>query len=459
MSQNYLPARHPTFTYHSFFLQWVKQNLHLNFNFSLENGPHFTHQVIFPHLNRAHFDQQPPELINNLTFHLGLIELFSYWKLAASPLIKITCGHLTSKQTQFWHHLLINGMSEYFYRHQLDFTSPNFVTIKSSGPQFTPLSATKFHSSRSLALNLGGGKDSAVMQAILEKNQTKFVNLIVQPASPAALQMAKLNARPTHLITRQFDPQLFTLNQQGYLNGHVPFSATLAFINLLAGVFYDFDYAIVGNEKSSNECTLTWRHQPINHQYSKSYDFEHRFQHYSKKYLLNNVKYFSLIRPFSELKIAQIFSTLPQFFSIFKSCNQNQQQNTWCHHCPKCLFVFTILYPFLDEQIITTKIFHHNLFYDSQLLPTFRQLLGLEKNKPFECVGEITETQTAFYLISEKITKLHQSPPPLIAACQKQVLALHQNYPDLAHQFLHHHPLSSLPTWTQKLLLNGIITT
>ena len=43
-----------------------------------------------------------------------------------------------------------------------------------------------------------------------------------------------------------------------------------------------------------------------------------------------------------------------------------------------------------------------NLFGEMKLLPTFKELLGLEGAKPFECVGTPEETQLAFCLAHEK---------------------------------------------------------
>jgi hypothetical protein len=47
------------------------------------------------------------------------------------------------------------------------------------------------------------------------------------------------------------------------------------------------------------------------------------------------------------------------------------------------------------------EIFGRNLFADASLLPLFRELLGLEKCKPFECVGTSEEMLIALKLVSE----------------------------------------------------------
>lgn len=61
--------------------------------------------------------------------------------------------------------------------------------------------------------------------------------------------------------------------------------------------------------------------EKVNHQYSKTYEFENDFAEYSKKYLKANVKYFSFLRPLNEMQIAKIFSRYTKYHKVFKSCN------------------------------------------------------------------------------------------------------------------------------------------
>jgi hypothetical protein len=92
----------------------------------------------------------------------------------------------------------------------------------------------------------------------------------------------------------------------------------------------------------------------INHQYSKSFEFEEDFFEYSQMYFSPKVCYFSILSGMYEYKIANIFSSQKEFFPYFSSCNGNftihkqSEQNHWCNDCPKCAFVFLILSNFLD---------------------------------------------------------------------------------------------------------------
>ena len=106
----------------------------------------------------------------------------------------------------------------------------------------------------------------------------------------------------------------------------------------------------LSNESSANESNV--QGEKINHQYSKSFEFENDFRKYYNKYLKRNVEYFSFLRPLNELQIAMAFSKFEKYHTIFKSCNVGSKgaEWKWCCNCPKCLFVYIILSPFLYKQ-------------------------------------------------------------------------------------------------------------
>jgi len=61
----------------------------------------------------------------------------------------------------------------------------------------------------------------------------------------------------------------------------------------------------------------------INHQYSKSLEFEKLIQNFILENIVD-ITYFSLLRPFTELKISKLFSEhCSKVFHKFASCNKN----------------------------------------------------------------------------------------------------------------------------------------
>jgi hypothetical protein len=67
---------------------------------------------------------------------------------------------------------------------------------------------------------------------------------------------------------------------------------------------------------------------------------------------------------------------------------------TWCGKCPKCLFTFIILSPFLASETLT-GIFGRNLLNDPGMEEIFGQLSGISPIKPFECIGTVDEVNLA----------------------------------------------------------------
>ena len=385
-----LRRRHPVFRYEKYAFSPQGEDLLVNFTFHLPPDITFTPQIIIRQAAPL-TSKLDPSLLNNLVFHLGLIESLSYWKAACSPQIDIQAGALTPTQTDWWHNLIIKGLGEFFYQNQIDFTLPNFLHLISCttghfGPKTTSVNPDQF-----LTL-VGGGKDSAVALEVIKTSQQA---LLLNP-TPAALEVAKIAGINNPIIVdRHIDPKLLDLNQQGYLNGHTPFSAYLSFLSLLVASLFGYSNIVVANERSSDEENITYLGHQINHQYSKTLDFERSFREYTAQYLSPSLNYFSLLRPLWEIQISQIFSHYPQYFPVFKSCNVNQKRNSWCGHCAKCLSTFILLYPFMPEAV--TSIFGNNLAQDSQLADLMTHLTGEKLPKPFECVGTAREIKAALH--------------------------------------------------------------
>ncbi len=427
------------------------------YNYRINGLDEFQHRIIFHDVDASNLRFQHPQLFTTLGYHLGLIEAFSYWKLTASPTFHLNSIQLHQAQLDFWHDLLMGGMSEYFYINDIDFTPADFVKftcglIPAYGIKKVIFPSKKRHS----LVCLGGGKDSAVMLSLLTRAHEHFTNLIAKPSSPAADKQAGLSGQETAYFTREFDPKLKQYNQQGFLNGHVPFSASIAFASVLAAVLHCANYCLVGNESSADEDSLTWHDHKINHQYSKSTKFEQAFQNYCSQYLVTNVKYFSFLRPFNEFQIAQLFCTDPSYWLISRSCNRGQQQNIWCHHCAKCLFVYLLLAAFMDHDALTHQIFDHDLLDDMSLASIFEELLGLRPAKPLECVGTREESMVAFYLVYKKFTQSDQPLPALIKTYADTILGKKSDWEQSVHKLSTNwnHDLL-LPIWAEKICQNA----
>ena len=79
------------------------------------------------------------------------------------------------------------------------------------------------------------------------------------------------------------------------------------------------------------------------------------------------------------------------------------KEDIWCDECSKCLFVYIILSPFIEDTKLK-NIFGENLFEKESLYYTLMQLIGKEPSKPFDCVGTYEEVN---YCICKKIYNLY----------------------------------------------------
>ncbi|MDO8655397.1 MAG: hypothetical protein Q7R48_03195 [bacterium] len=411
-----LRTKYPKFFYKGYSYKLQGRDLHISFDFSCPPDIRFHPKVIIKNIQKKNIGK---DVLGNLVFHLGMMELPSYWKATCSPTIVIEAGHLNTQQVTWWKYLILQGMGEFFYNNKIDFTSPKFLTIVSSSKKTHRVSGLKL--GKRILVPVGGGKDSAVTLELLKHMRTR--SFVLNPKSSQLSIIKKSGGKAPITILRTIDPKLLELNRKGFLNGHTPFSAYLAFLTALVSALFEFRFVALSNEKSSNEGNMRYLGNVINHQYSKSFDFEQRFRKYSKRFLLRELEYFSFLRPLSELQIAKIFSRFPKYFPLFLSCNKTKSR-AWCGKCSKCLFVYVILSPFIAPKILE-RIFRKNLLKDRSLAPLMDQLTGKRGFKPFECVGTPQEVNAA---LSGKTGKLLRSwntrnfIPPALARILKNSL-------------------------------------
>lgn len=338
----------------------------------------------------------PREVLDNLVFHLGLAEIPSYWKATCSPRVEVRAGALTASQVDFWTRVLTEGMGEFHYKNQTPFTDPGFVTLTADGPGGHAVSADRL--ARGHVIPIGGGKDSLVTLDLLGRRTEEITTLAVNPpaSTEAAIRAAEVPGRVT--VDRRLDPRLLQLNEAGFLNGHTPFGAVIAFASALAAVLLGQRYIALSNESSSDHATLLYRGRVINHQYGKSAAFEAALHRYLAGHVARDLHYFSLLRPFNEIQIAQRFSALTAFHPVVRSCNRGRRTDSWCGACSKCLSTFVILAPFLDRADLL-GIFGKDLLADpacQAILPSLLSEDGAER--PFECVAAPAEIRAALSL-------------------------------------------------------------
>ena len=349
-----------------------------------------------------HWDSIPKPLLDNLIFHIGMIELISYWKIACPKKVIVKPFALDEKQIRWWKKLYFNGLGEFFYQNKIQTSEDDFMSFSfvQDSPSASALKYPHVDDSQRVIVTIGGGKDSVVTLEALRKER-QVIPFIINPRG-ATVDCACIAGFPAEedrvVLQREIDPQLLELNKQGFLNGHTPFSAMLSFYTLLVSYGTATRDVALSNESSANEPTIPGT--KINHQYSKSLEYEEDFRWYVCTFLNDSNHYYSYLRPYTELQIAEMFARHPQYFPVFKSCNAGSKENKWCCNCSKCLFAYIILSPFIDNDTMV-GIFGEDLLDKAELQQYFDELCGIAPNKPFECVGTIDEVNKALRMIQE----------------------------------------------------------
>jgi len=389
-----------SFEFTSFKFKPTKKRIFFSYKAEFKNRRPilFTETIILP--RTPNLNGIPRGLFNKILEGLHIVIGISYYKLHFAPKIKLSYS-LSKKEAEFWNTLYKNGLGEFLYKNNLN---PDRLAKFPFENGVKAVSYRLDQNGKSL-VSVSGGKDSIVATELLKEQGFDITAFFVETQRKSDLvdkiiDISKINSLK---IRRILDEK--TLNGAGY-NGHIPVSAIYAFLGILCAVLYKYSYYIVANEHSSNFGNKKYRGEIINHQWSKSSEFENIFQEYVKNFITPNVRYFSLLRPFYEIRIADIFSKYKKYFPYFSSCNKNftvkkRNKKLWCNQCPKCVFVFTLLSVFLAKKELEI-IFGKNLYQDKKLLPLFRDILGFGKMKPLDCVGTFQESRAALYLASRK---------------------------------------------------------
>ncbi|HVZ66805.1 MAG TPA: hypothetical protein VG917_00935 [Patescibacteria group bacterium] len=359
----------------------------------------FLEKILLPELE---IDQIPEVLRDNILTSLHLVLGISYWKLYCPDKIDIGGISLTKDQADFWNKVYIKGLGEFFFRNKIDFR--NFNLFKANSEKSN---STSFSRKDRALVPIGGGKDSIVSAELLKRGNVDF-DTFTLGESLIQNEINRILDKKNIVIKRIIDPQLFELNKrEDTYNGHIPISSIYNFTALLAAVLYDFSYVVFSNEKSANYGNVEYLGVQINHQWSKSFEFEELFSNYVKSYITDSIVPFSLLRSYNEIEIVKQFIQYPAYFPVFSSCNRNFKINDaqtdvlWCGKCAKCLFIFVTLVAFLPKEEVV-GIFNKNLFENRDLIPQYEELLGIKEHKPFDCVGTPDEVRLAFLLAYQK---------------------------------------------------------
>lgn len=397
--------KYNTFIFETYTFERETKTLLLEYSFDGELF--FEEKIEFPTENKI--TDEELACLNNIFRYIHIVAGISYYKLFVPSKIEIKTFDLDEKQAKFFNDFYFNGLGEFAFKNNiLDIKErinfPYNHNIDNSSPK-----EANFHLRNKIVIPIGGGKDSTTTLNIIKKfyKNEDILLCSVGRAKPIDETIALSGCKSFHPI-RTISKNLIELNKKldeiGGYNGHVPISGILAFIVCAGAVIYGYDNVLMSNERSANVGNTEFAGTTVNHQWSKSFEFEKNVNNFFKEYMLKDFNYFSFLRPLSEIHIAKLFSRYKEYFPVFTSCNKNfkieNRLDHWCCDCDKCRFVFLILAVFLKKDELI-KIFGKDLLNEESQISGYRDLCGLDNYKPFECVGEIEESVYSILNIDE----------------------------------------------------------
>jgi UDP-N-acetyl-alpha-D-muramoyl-L-alanyl-L-glutamate epimerase len=372
----------------------------LSCGYSLD-GREFTERVVLAPGPRWHSDAA--RAAARLVFLLAGV---SYYKTAAPPVIDLGPTALTEAELAFLREFYLQGLGEFAYRNALDLTSLRIEARQADAHRNAPEPTAQ----RKALVPFGGGIDSIVVVEQVRRRADAALFVVSRPDDRFAAieEPAAVTGLPVVRAEREIDPQLLRSAELGFLNGHVPVTGILSAIAVLAAVLEDRDTVVMSNEWSASVPTLQYQGRPVNHQYSKSADFEAAFRGVLAEHQAPLPEYFSWLRDRTELWVGREFAALERYHGSFRSCNKAfyadpaRRLDHWCGQCDKCCFIDLILAPFLPATTLR-RIFKQagEPLEDPELAGKFRALLGAGA-KPFECVGEVSECRAAVLLAARR---------------------------------------------------------
>jgi hypothetical protein len=334
-------------------------------------------------------------LVERLCFHIMALEAIPLASFQPGELDLGRFAHFhTSRFERLWRTVFIKAGAQWRYQNDLaSYVGPSFLSHSAAG-QFAPLRVE--NGTVDTLCFCGGGKDSLAAMKLLQSNGVAFSSYSYShPAYGASSKQFSLidslldssTAERRHRVQLETDPPA----DASALCAETPISI---FGALPVALQHGYSSLVLGNERSADEPNLEWRRtgEFINHQWGKSLEAELLIGNYVRDELISNVRSFSVLRPMHDTIIFNFLRLFPDAVKKTHSCNQKKP---WCFQCAKCAYVGLGFKAYLPEALADEMV-PRDLFEDPANQLFFRQLLGLEAHKPFECVGEIAEVRLAF---------------------------------------------------------------
>lgn len=372
-----------------------------SFNYSFDGERKFTETVTFGPTTAMVRGDILERCLELALFIVGT----SYYKCFPVKHAEYRGKNISGKQADFINKVYREGLSQFIYQNQLSLDS--MLHVSGHGKEPEPFT---YEGDGVLSLQ-SGGKDSLLLGELLNEKGITYTTWYMTSTNVYPKIIDRLNGKQPHLARRAIDRiGLNKAAQDGGLNGHVPVTFIVLAYALIDAVLHGENTILAAIGTEGNEPHEFVDDLPVNHQWSKTWEAEQLFSDYVKTLISPDFHVGSPLRPFSELRIAELFEEkcwAPYSYG-FSSCNRaNYEQGElndnlkWCGTCPKCANTFLLFSPFVVPYDLRRLFDGVDLFSSShmELQRSFKGLLGVDDvMKPFECVGEIEELRAAYVM-------------------------------------------------------------
>ena len=388
-----MPTRYTRDTFDSFrVLPWEIDGATVRLHYALDDALHFTETLTLP------VEVHDIDAVRGIVDLLAVAAGTSYFKVAAPQRALVDCGPLSSAGRAVARALYDDGLREFATVNGLDVPLVTDLHAPEGTPVF-PLPA----SDRPL-VPCGGGRDSTLLASVLADRSPYLVSI---KANPYVDRLGAMWGLEVGRVQRTIDRQLVELNAGPAMNGHVPVTAINGLISVLTAAATGCGAVAMANERSASvPSRILADGTPVNHQYSKSVEFEGLL----RAALGDGVNWFSALRPWSELAIARAVAhrhLVPHIMSCNRAFTVHRTASTgWCRECDKCRFVFLTLAPFCPRDELVAA-FGGDLLADGSPanIDGFDELC--QEQRPFDCVGEADEARAAVTLLADGVWSRH----------------------------------------------------
>lgn len=423
------------------------------YRIALDDGSEHTlcERLVLP----VKFNSQSPLITKILqALHIGLG--ISYYKTFLPPTFELPYK-LSQTEADFWNHTYLNGLAEFLYVNDL---SPERIAKFSGTGVDEPAPDEDVYWTITAIVGIGGGKDSIVAGELLKAIDVPVTGFILATGDNhgQSEEVALTMGVKTLGVQRHFDRSIIKLQQSlnGY-NGHVPISMVFALVGTLLCAATGNKYMVVANESSANDPNTEWHGMSVNHQWSKTFEFELLFHEFVAKTITPNIEYFSAIRPLSSVGVMNIFANLSQYFDKFTSCNlvfrmdpAARPNGKWCGTCAKCLSSYIMLSPWVAADELRT-MFGKEMLDDESLAPMLLELLGVESHKPLDCVGTIEEITAS---LNTAVQQGKFTDSPLVAVARERGAVRDGEWQEILESMLEISDQHQLPQNISDQLMN-----